>query len=313
MSNKSIIKPYTDHIIDCYQNLIMTILNHDKQPVLKLGATWPWSFIVDVEKTSIYNQIMTSHEQVRQLFSYDIVKQKLEEKCFLKELDKILRYYPVIVNVDQFYVKHHYSHIYMKEHGIHSLLIFKKRTDAIYCIIDCLPAYQGEISAENLMQAIDSLPSDELRYEITFCKPVIGTVLTNQDIYQRFIRSSDEDITPYSINRLYELLNEEVRNNNSNDFLYGICNNSNWIWEAERKASITKAYILAYNEFNNNIITSEICTLIDDINAKFALSIKKMFKSCISPRRQYFQAAFDLMREACLIETQFIEKLRMKG
>lgn len=306
-------KPYTDHIVDCYQNLIMTVLNHDGQPVIKLGAVWPWSFLVDLEKPSIYNQMLTSNDHVRQLFSYDIVKQKLDQKRFLKELDKTLQHYPVIVNVDQFYVRHHYAHIYMKEHGIHTLLLVKKQTEDSYFVLDCLPAYQGVISSENLMQAIDGLPSEELCHEITFCKAIPGTAIADQAVYERFIRSSDESITPYSINRLYTLLIKEMSKDDSVGFLHGICSNSNWIWEAERKAPITKAYIRAYTRLEDNRTASEICSQIDDINAKFVLAVKKMFKSCLSPRRQYLQAALDLMQEACLVETQLIEKLNFKG
>lgn len=143
--------PFDNFIIDCYHNLIMTLFNFNKIEPCLLPCLWPWRFDIlnsnylnmsSFAKDDIMLNVFGLNHIVINFTNYEDYVEKSKEYIDKKE--------PIIIDIDQFYVSHHYPNIYNKVHGEHSLIVYNGSC------VDCMPVYQGEMSESNLRQGIIS-------------------------------------------------------------------------------------------------------------------------------------------------------------
>lgn len=318
MSMQSVIEPYTKYVIDCHQNLIMSILEANYLLAVKLGSAWPWRFYIDTDILEIRNTYLATDERLRQLYSFSVRRFYLREDSVLDGINELLdQHIPLIVNVDQYYIQHHYPHIYLKKHGLHSILIQAKLEDNYYSIIDCLPVFRGVMRADNLFLAMNQVPSNELRYQIQYLEKIDERPLSDKKVFELFFSSAYLPDLPekktYSLRFLYTFLYDCLNNKDVYAVLKKILSGI-WAWEIGRKEPFTKAYLQTFGRsfFGDNL--TEVCQKMDRINNTLMLSLRKMFKASLLASAKQIETAFYAMEQACLLEENLLKDIRnMKG
>lgn len=109
------------------------------------------------KEVAIVNKIICNNERMKTLYNISLV-QKTFDLNITADIRKIVTDMPIIVNLDQYYVPHHYPHIFNKQHGRHSLLLLNfDQKQGVFCL-DTMPEYKGFIDCESLAMGIKSFP-----------------------------------------------------------------------------------------------------------------------------------------------------------
>lgn len=240
------IVPYTEKKLDCYQNMPVTLLHHYGYDVDLLGAVLPWRYYFRKQTNEITNWYIASDNIVASLYGCHINRRKFSSGKIYDTLLQETAERPVIVNVDQYYVPHHYVHIYRKQHGQHSLIIngYDESERAFYCV-DAFPQYTGKISCDELITGIMNFPYDYLKLEYSFIVKVEDLPEKRDEIFLSFLSSvnayknSPEDRV-FSNAAIISIL-DSINTKDDELFFHKLQDvfRGNWIWELDRCTSQT--------------------------------------------------------------------------
>lgn len=291
------LSPYTFVKMDCYQNLLMTLLNHYGCDVFCLGAQWPWEYcikddIINYPVIKIKNFITA--DSIRDIFNINIksIKVSNDEDSLFSNLTSLITSRPVIVNVDQYYIPHHYTHIYLKQHGEHFLLIYDYDSylNAFMCI-DTFPEYKGSIGKSDLLDAISHFDNKELK---TFRYLTGLDAIKQMDtkaLISRFVSDMLNDqkfIDGYKVIDLKEILNaiiflrDEMDEKSYINWLTELCK-GNWIWEIDRNGIFFVSFMKSLNDyFVNNELLKYLIDESFQLNNKINIIMKKIYKLTLS-------------------------------
>ena len=194
IDNSRAIQPYTEMKLDCYQNLLVTLLNHYGCNIELLGSILPWLFEdknPNNGKHKITNQVVATDKRIEELFGYKVVRKYFSPDNILEKIAEEIEVNPIIVNVDQYYVPHHYIHIYKKKHGQHSLLLIGKEESGSIICVDTFPEYYGPISSESLKEGIENFPSLHVLFQYSLLSKQNNLKVKNLgEIFDDFILSA---------------------------------------------------------------------------------------------------------------------------
>lgn len=310
------LKPYTDIKIDCNQNLILSVLDSEGIDVIRFGAIWPWRFNISTN-CKVSNLYIISDERISTVAGYDIIYRKLNPDTLLNDLDDYIIYGPVIVNVDQYYIKHHYKHVYLKEHGLHNLIITLKNVEHSYKCIDCIPEYSGDICNDELLKALVEYPVENMRYEVKYLRKNASCSQNEQELYESFMNSILESkkentskVHDMDILELSEIINTISDNGNNLDGELPIFLEGTWIWEIDRNAKLTIKYM---EKYLSKIVDEEtISRAVNEmmyINHQLSLVMKLLFKSRICKSKDILKKALYNLKIAGEHETKLKNKL----
>ena len=317
------ILPYTEMKLDCFQNLIITILNYYNVNIDFLGATWPWLFEKDYvnKEVAIVNKIICNNERMKTLYNISLV-QKTFDLNITADIRKIVADMPIIVNLDHYYVPHHYPHIFNKQHGRHSLLLLNfDQKQGVFCL-DTMPEYKGFIDCESLAMGIKSFPykfgylkycwleSEKINYKsdqetlfIYFSQLLKATYEINN------LSSHKSDLGLKNILNIVKEMDEdgEIKLNESLDRLL----QGTWIWEVNRSPNwlikyLKTDYVTKMLGTNNIEATTE---RIADVNNKVALAFKVLYKYLVSKRISDFVKGKQLLINAQREENELLQYL----
>lgn len=317
------ILPYTEMKLDCFQNLIITMLNYYNVNIDFLGATWPWLFEKDYvnKEVAIVNKIICNNERMKTLYNISLV-QKTFDLNITADIRKIVTDMPIIVNLDQYYVPHHYPHIFNKQHGRHSLLLLNfDQNQGVFCL-DTMPEYKGFIDCESLAMGIKSFPykfghlkycwleSEKINYKsdqetlfIYFSQLLKATYEINN------LSSHKSDLGLKNILNIVKEMDEdgEIKLNKLLDRLL----QGTWIWEVNRSPNwlikyLKTDYVTKMLGTNNIEATTE---RIADVNNKVALAFKVLYKYLVSKRISDFVKGKQLLINAQREENELLQYL----
>ena len=305
------ILPYADKKLDCYQNMLVTLLHHCGCNVSLLGAVLPWRFYRRQKTGEIANYYIANDKAVTSLFGYKVMRKKFDERGLTETLMTEIKKRPIIVNVDQYYVPHHYVHIYGKQHGQHSLiLIGYSEDDNCYFCIGVLPEYKGSIPKNELESGIKNFPYEYNKLEYSYIENHNIPVMDNKRIFQNFVESTDSFLNPMDNNifsnraiiNIFENICHE-----SDETLFVIINSllkGTWIWELDRVANWTISYLCS--DYIKNILNDEkidiLISLIEKCNTVVVSAYRVIYKSTLNKSRNIFNKGFEKLREAVKLQ-----------
>lgn len=149
--------------IDCFHNLMITLLEHHGFETKYVGAVWPWQFEIikpennDGPWVKIENAECMDEAKLKDYYGLDLNicwNDKTGEalKVVRDLLDNNI---PVFAGLDQYYVHYHYPHIYGKVHGMHTTLVvgYNEAAEELYCISE-IPRYKGTMSIKEFEKAV---------------------------------------------------------------------------------------------------------------------------------------------------------------
>jgi len=274
--------------LDCYQNCLLNLLELFKFDITFLGAQWPWSFYIKEDKFGIApvirNKYMAEKSIIEKIYGISVIRKKIDssEAVLIKKIKEKIKVCPVIINVDEYMVTHHYFHIYNKQHGPHSLLLYDYNyfTDSFKCI-DSFPDFKGEIKKDKVISGFYSYPEEAGgKYILTYFKITQFKDINEKKIFEEFcISLKEKEKENYkSLTSLVEIINIQINNLNTNELLEWLNSftKGSWIWEIERNAFLTIKYL------NRIGINQEIINEIEEINLRLNKTMKKMYKLIVS-------------------------------
>ena len=311
------IKPFMDKKLDCYQNMLVTLLNYYNCKIDLLGSVWPWQFTY--RKIDNRMQIMSKHiatdKNIELLFGFKVIREYFDITMIKTSLIEKLKHGPVIINLDQYYVPHHFVHIYQKEHGQHSLLIvhYNAIQDQFYCV-DSFPEYSGVIEYRFLEEGIIQYPFDNVKHQYsTLRKNTCIDVKHEEEVYNDFIESLKVFQANFPADKTFSLpyilqeLKRYQTNYNStyfwdwlNEFLRGT-----WIWELDRMPPWTIDYLLS-QQVKRISKVNEVCEHINICNKMLVSSTRILYKSAIIKSVSNLNRGIELLDETVRMQEKTI-------
>ena len=284
MNNDYLNNDYLNVKIDCFQSLLLMLLEKEGLQTYRLGSIVPWQLILeknDYGLIKVHLPIVVSDKKIFEIFGVNVVR-KFFRDDIRKELSDILKKTSIIVNIDQFHVPHHYTHIYKKKHGQHSLLLTKYNDTTVSCI-DLIPDYNGEIEIKELVEGIKSFPENDIRKQYLYLEKKENM---NTDLKMELVNCINKifDKNNKTIFHLYDIIEEHIDVINEEEYwkwldfiLMG-----RWLWNFDRPAK----FFLIYLEnilpvFNMNIEFFEMKQKVEKINNFFFVSLRKLYACSI--------------------------------
>ncbi|MGG4551398.1 BtrH N-terminal domain-containing protein [Paenibacillus humicus] len=289
--------PITTPELDCYQNLVASIIQDRGYCVEFLGAVWPWEFtrdskrdkelfiLVDTEPVNINSLKKIYNIRMEITFPKDI------ETAWVDIKNKLDEGIPVITNFDQFHAHYHYPHIYGKRHGEHAvmLLSYDDQTKLIACV-SSIPFYKGTMHYNQLFMGMQEV--SELSYTILVFGDA-GLVKSKYNMWSEFHilienlkltyfgsmhqDSENEMIYAPGLKRLLEdLLLQE--NQQLSENLQTLCSGT-WGWHIDRRCKWTINFILLFKNKLNEGTISRIVNLLEENNRDWVLVYRFLFKA----------------------------------
>lgn len=294
--------------LNCYQNMVVALLNNAGCDITLLGAVPPWIFYKRDGSGEIVNYYIADKNIVESLYGYTIKKQNFESDNIIETLILNLNEHPLIVNVDQFYVSHHYPHIFQKQHGEHSFIVngYDKSKRKFFCV-DSIPKYTGEISFEALELAIKNFPAIQRDKQYGFIEKINNTKIDNIELFNNFVKLSKAYMNNNHTNVYFSnfanvlFINKLICGQNKDIFseiknlLKGV-----WMWELDRTATWTIRYLNTqyvkqiYGEERVNCLSKQIL----ECNLKVVAAYRILYKSTITKSMEELMRGVNKLKEA---------------
>ena len=315
------IPPYTEMKLDCFQNLLITILIHYGLNVDYFGATWPWLFEIDYinEEAVIVNKVICNDERIKTLYNIALAKKDFSEDI-ISDIRRIVDEMPIIINLDQYYVPH--PHIFNKQHGRHSLLLLSDdQEQGVFCL-DTMPEYKGFIDRESLVIGIKSFPykfgyskycwleSERINYNVDqeslfmyFTQLLNATYIINDlpshklDLGLKNILNTVKEMNEGSEAELSESINKLFQ--------------GTWTWEIDRSPNWLIRYLKT--DFITKKLGSDsiekVTERIAAVSNMVALSFRVLYKYLISKKINDFTKGKELLINAQKEENELLQFL----
>ena len=290
MHNKEImqIEPYSSIKIDCFQNLLMTLLNSKGIDPCIFGCVWPWFFFKKRNSNNILYQYFVSTDALKKLSGFQLMESDIKNDL-IKTLIGAVKNNAIIINIDQYYLTHHYPDVYNVSHGVHSLLLLKYDIEKLAFLgIGVFPEYKGwmdenEIAQGMLSNYISSI--DLLKYywldKIDNWIAPQKDDIDNQFFSNLYKTDKYDGYETIEISDIYKMFSDmHARGRDSFIELFKSMSNDRWIWEIERPGNVLSAYL--QSEYYSPILLAEqrkkAVSYIEEINKYLVLSLRKIYK-----------------------------------
>lgn len=296
--------PFSEPRLDCYQNCVATLLRAQGENIVYLGACWPWEFVVHAKSDTAHslndyvlrNTKCVKADVLKRFYGIYLRRSHAKGEALLRELREGTRMKtPLIVNVDEFYMPYHFQHVYGKQHGVHTVLLFHMDSNKGLCqCISTIPMYKGDLPLESLKQGLEHNNSG-WSYEVIeryephqICIPEPEAVShTFAQILRQVYKGM---VTPYHFNksgrnflhtRQLNLFLKELRNIESKSVAQQrtewFCQ-GDWGWNVDRKSQ----WLMNYLSYENKRIGlrhyERIMELIPEIDRTWRLAFRQLFK-----------------------------------
>ncbi|MNI23134.1 hypothetical protein D3C73_767070 [compost metagenome] len=283
--------------LDCYQNLVASLIQDSGYCTEFLGAVWPWEFarkseqyesvirLVDTEPVNLnslknlYNINMNTIFPVDVEAAWDDIKNKLDEAI------------PVIVNFDQFYAHYHYPHIYGKQHGEHAVMLlrYEDKSELVDCV-SSIPFYKGTMHYNQLFMGMKEV--SELSYTVLAFGDK-NLIKSKYSVWREFL---------ILIKQLRQAYTESLHQDSENEMIYApgfkrlleelillddqelsetlriLCTGT-WGWHIDRRCKWTINFILLFKTNSNEEQLTRIIELLEENNRDWILVYRFLFKS----------------------------------
>ena len=324
------IEPYTELELDCYQNLLVTLVSYYKYDVKYLGAIWPWQYVLLSQQNEFENSILrlrnvicASYERLKQFYgikvnivNYDDYSDAWEQiKAYL---DKSI---PVIVEVDQYYVHYHFPYIYKKQHGIYFVLLtgYNDSCTEAYCV-DAIPYYKGMISVNELIEGMRSSAVDKKFYILDL--PANKVDCGEDFVYSNLLDSLNQiklsrssSVSEVKLQKRIMLANDIICHINDwlikkddvelKEFIKILCDGT-WGWEVERIGKWFAAYVQMPYVRSVFAGWEECVDLVSKNNYDWMVAFRLLFKGGQSKTRDMTYRALEKLTDIELREQRII-------
>lgn len=314
------IEPYSTLKIDCFQNLILSLINQAGVDLRLLGCMWPWIFY-KFDKNEIKNHFYINNEMLKNLFGYALKKDVITGDL-VKHLADKSKTHPLIVNVDQFYIRHHYPDIYQKRHGEHSLMILDyEESSQLAQVVGVMPDFKGVLDFKELEIAIKSYADYfERPPEFYFLEKISDPSTNEADsfAFNCFMKSlnmilintdTQLKVDVMDLVEMCHLFNNSKNALQNQNSCYTLLSKSRWYWEIDRPGIMFMAY-METNSFKRNMIPDnlqEIYLMTKDINKNISNSLKLIYKAFVSTNEKLFKERIDALTDVIYMEEKLKE------
>lgn len=289
------LEPYDYLKLDCFQNLVVTLLQHYQLPVEYLGTMWPWTFQVVPEMDEednllsyhVENAECATSQHIKEIYNADLVTEEIQDGSFV--LEKVKKFIdqkvPVIVGIDQFYVPYHYPYIYHKLHGPHSIIVttYESSKEEVECV-DAIPRYKGTIPYSEFEEGVKQ---KERPWHSILLMPEEEFVLEEERIWNVFLDSVHNVRNNYEAGKyeicyapaIRKIITSIVNNPEKEKQIYSLkqlCEGV-WLWEIGRKPEWLVAYLKTPYVQHNYNKWQEVIELIEANNKDWQLASKFLF------------------------------------
>ncbi len=322
------------------------------------GSVWPWKFYKARKADQILYPYFVSETALQKLIGCRLVENDIRDHVdssgeykdtrskdhkdinrnnITGALTKALQFHSVIINIDQYYVSHHYPDVYHVSHGVHSLLMldWDYQKAAFYCI-GVFPQFKGWISRDEIETGIifgfrelndavilkyyylDGLQTSGLNLKKVLKNNFIDdlNLIGSSDDDKRF-NDSDSDYELIGISGFLRMF-AEMHSSGRDAFTkrFQAIGKERWLWEIERPGLILLAYLESgiYSPFRDpdqNIIADkkaqDIIADIKAINNQLVLSFRKIYKYSIVNQDEIFETGMRLL-QTCAKEEERVRK-----
>lgn len=314
--------------MDCFQNLILTFLYYQNCNVNLVGSTWPWKFYI-FEGQNIINNYFVSQKALMHFYGYDLLENKIEDDDILSSITNALQKDCIIVNTDQYFIKHHYKDIYQKLHGEHSLILLNyNKTMNSFFGIGVMPEFKGYIEQQEIVDGIKSFPNDNRGHMSYYwlSRNEQYRVKSEKVIFFDFINELKEikknrkcnlehndmalKVEVMNLKELYYMFktsftSDEIAFKN----WYGKISKDRWYWEIDRVGKCYLAYMNTgyVKKMYNSIQWNEIITLTSKINDDISIAFKHMYKYYLTGKEQLYINGLDILKNSIDLEKTLID------
>lgn len=315
-----------EHPLDCYQSLVISILDYYGFSALEsLGSVWPWLFHISEVKSGVpvvHNKYLTNNERLLRLFGCSMTVRKIDSENIQSTLLEELSKNPFILNIDQYFVPHHYSHIFMQKHGEHTLLVKGVCDDqSQYYCLDVRPKYDGMIPADMLIHGIQYY-NHMGGSRISTLNILHNVRLTHDEVFEMFVNEvklvihliESRPIT-HDKNSLLDVVMiiksyyEEMSFEEYLLTLRELCSLP-WFWELERIYAWTLYYLNAeYPRKRLGIYHAQFILDLRSICSEAKSLFKKLYKSTLVRNKSYCDDVFAQLDYLCDMEYNVIKRL----
>lgn len=282
------IEPDTSIKIDCFQNLLMTLLKSQGIDPCIFGCVWPWFFFKKRDSHNILYQYFVSTNALENLSGFHLMDSDIKNDL-IKTLVQAVKNDTIIINIDQYYVTHHYPDIFNVSHGVHSLLLLEYDVEkSAFLGVGVFPEYKGWIDENEIVKGMHSdygSPVDLLKYywldKIDNWTAPQKDDMANQFFSNLYKADKYDDYEAIEISDIYEMFSDmHTLGRDSFVELFKNISNDRWIWEIERPGNVLVAYI--QSEYYSPIYLAEerekAVSYIEEINNCLVLSLRKIYK-----------------------------------
>lgn len=308
LSEKNILEicPETSIKIDCFQNLLLTLIKNKNTNPCIFGSVWPWFFYRKENTEIILYQYFVSEKSIKELSGHQLIESNIQGNV-IENLGDNLKRNPIIINVDQYYVKHHYPYVYQKVHGIHSLLLLDydlKKSQ--FLAIGAFPTFKGWIDANEIAQGIISISKISNTQKKYYWLQSLDNWKqpTKDDIKNRFISSlnAHENYFGFEVIEINDIADMFIRmhENGRDSFLHLFekISNERWFWEIERPGNLLISYIESdvYSPISSLSEKKEVISIIKEVNSLLVLSLRKIYKYQLSNNTSSFSDGVEMLK-----------------
>lgn len=301
---KSKIEPFDLFQIDCFQNLILSILSSQDIDPCIFGSKWPWTFYKEKSTDEIFYQSFVNEKVLMEFCGYKLIEYNIDTSS-IEDLRNLVKNYPIIINVDQFYISHHYPDIYNTKHGPHSLIIEAyDNSNLRFFAIGVLPKYKGWISTEEILKSLNSNHVEskkvywlEKQYEVGNLEDKVKTSFINSLAESETFENFDF----FQMNEMYDIFKRCLKNYQ----FYDICvdaSKKRWFWEIGRLGKIFYYYVKSNKFFpiSDKVNKEKILLEIKNIDRGLSVSFKKIYKVLLTKDEMSLNDALAILEKTIL-------------
>jgi hypothetical protein len=298
------LQPDTPFSVDCFQNLVLILLHAFGTDICVFGSTWPWVFYKTSGPDSIIFKYFVSQRSIRDLAGYELIESDITGDINDFIVNEV-KEHEIIVNVDQYYVKHHYPDIYLKTHGPHSLLLLRhdENKSAFYGM-GVIPQFKGWFEKDEIVTGIESFPRDNAGYMKCYrLKKIQDWVMpTKDEIKNLFLESMVTDLSYENMEvlKLQDIFNtfEMIYTNKDVDYLNNITK-ERWFWEIDRLGHILTFYLSSdnYSPIVSVRDRQQMVSLINELSNKLVVSFRKIYKYQLTRNDATFEDGLRILKD----------------
>lgn len=322
LSKRQDLEPDLNMTIDCFQDLLLIQLKNMGRKIELTSSVWPWRFY-ELENKTVRNYYFLSPNTLRDIFCVELVEKQIDQNNILSSVKNELINNAIIINVDQFYISHHYRDIYQKSHGPHSLMLLDYLDSDIFIGLGVAPKYKGKIDKMEIIDGILNFPKDNKGYMSYFyLSQSVGTSFkSDEDIYKGFLIDIERELyrnsifhdnilgrqkgTEINLHELFNRIDREYKKGmDSFKQWFQPFSEAQWYWNIDRPGKCLYAYVKT--EFFQSKYKSKdydmILDKIEQFNHLLIRSFRFLYKSYITTKEKPYRNAIEMFNQILTLE-----------